>query len=56
MEAGLKIRSYADSLMMARMSEELDAISNIKKEDISILTGLTNRVVITGAEDKKTLK
>ena len=56
MEAGLKIRNYADSLMMGRMSKELDAISNIEKEDIIILTGLTNRVVMTGAEDKKTLK
>ena len=37
-------RSHAVNLVMARLREELDQISNVRKEDRIIITGLTNSI------------
>jgi hypothetical protein len=42
MKMDIKTRRFHDSLLMARIREELDAISNEKKEDRLIITGLSN--------------
>ena len=50
-------KTWGDNLMMARIREELDMISNAKKEDRIILTGLTNPVPmpVDGEEKKRWL-
>ena len=42
MKEDIKTRRFHDSLLTARIREELDAISNEKKEDRLIITGLSN--------------
>ena len=39
------------TMMMVRIREELDTISNIKKEDLIIITGLTNSIPTPRRED-----
>ena len=51
----LEQKSYMDNYMFADFKDELDALSNIKKEDRIILTGLTDSIPMpVGAEEKKT--
>ena len=50
----LESRKEDDNLMMARIREELDAISNAKKEDRVVITGLTNSIPMP--EDKEARK
>ena len=38
-------RRFHDNLIMARMREELDTMSNINKEDKMVISGLTSKVV-----------
>ena len=50
----LKEKRFHDSMVTARIREELDWIINEKKEDRIVLTGLTNRTTMpTGLEAKK---
>ena len=50
----IEARRFGDSLVSARMREELDAIGNINKEDRLIITGMVNKVPMPqGFQDKK---
>ena len=46
-------RRIQDSLVTARMREELDYISNAKKEDKIIITGLSSKTLMPTAGDEK---
>ena len=47
-------RRFNDSLVMARMREDIDAISNANKEEKMIITGLTSKTPKpTGAEEAR---
>jgi hypothetical protein len=52
---GSRVESDAiqDSLMFARIRDELDAISNTKKEDKIIVTGLTNNTPMPQATEAR---
>ena len=50
-------RRLQDSLVTARMREEIDYIANVKKEDKIIITGLSSKVPMPGeSEGKKVAK
>jgi hypothetical protein len=50
----IEARRFGDSLVSARMREELDAITNINKEDRLIITGMINKVPMPqGFQDRK---
>jgi hypothetical protein len=50
----IEARRFADSLVSARMREELDTITNINKEDRLIITGMNNKVPMPqGFQDRK---
>jgi hypothetical protein len=50
----IEARRFGNSLVSARMREELDAITNINTEDRLIFTGMINKVPIPqGFQDKK---
>jgi hypothetical protein len=54
LEAEMKARKNNDNLLFARIREELDAISNIAKEDRIIMTGITSKTPPpTGAGPRK---
>jgi hypothetical protein len=46
-------RKIQDSLVTARIREELDYISNAKKEDKIIITGLTSKILMPTASEEK---
>jgi hypothetical protein len=47
-------RRFHDNLVMARMQEDIDSISNTNKEDKMLITGLTSKTPKpTGAEDAR---
>ena len=47
-------KKFHDSMVTARIREELDSIINEKKEDRIVITGLSNRTPMpTGLEEKK---
>ena len=45
-------RRFHDSLVMARMREDVDTISNTNKEDKMVMSGLTTRVVKPSGRDE----
>ena len=54
LEAEVRDRKELDNLMMARVREELDLVSNTKKEDRIVITGLTSKTPMPeGFEEKK---
>ena len=54
LEAEVRDRKELDKLMMARVREELDMVSNTKKEDRIVITGLTSKIPMPdGFEEKK---
>ena len=53
LENEVRERRLVDNLMMARMREELDLVTNIKKEDRVIITGLTSNTPIPVNYDER---
>ena len=54
LESEVRTRKAADNLMMARVREELDLVTNSKKEDRIVITGLTSKTTKPeGYEDQK---
>ena len=54
MERNIESRSYNDSLVFARIREELDFLANTKKEDRVVVTGMTSNVAMpTGFDEGK---
>ena len=53
-EKRMEARQHNDSLVFARIREELDFLANVKKEDRLVVTGLTSTVAMpTGLEEGK---
>ena len=53
-EKRMEARQHNDSLVFARIREELDFLANVKKEDRLVVTGLTSPVAMpTGLEEGK---
>ena len=53
MADGFNQRKENDNLIFARIREELDFISNAKKEDRVVITGLTSRTPPPSAFEKQ---
>ena len=55
LENEFKIKSWKDSLMTAKLREDLDFMTNVKNEDRVILTGLTSTTPPPQNKDEKVL-